>query len=273
MDGVLAPGTKTLYKSAWLKYAQFAETYGLTQTLPLNKDHLCCFITHLHEKNLSPSTITSIISGLSYPHKLHNLFDPTHAFPVRQLLTSLNKKFKCPDNRYPISESVLFKLLDNISFITLHRYNQLLLSAMFTYAFYFALRVGEITKSQHNIQLSQVKANEKEVYIDFLSYKHSSNKTEIHMIKSSNVPYCPVKILNEYLLWRGNQEGPLFILEGKAIARTYFSKQLTNLLKLSQINGRITSHSFRYGACNHWLNLGYTELQIMKKGVGIQQQF
>ena len=56
------------------------------------------------------------------------------------------------------------------------------------------------------------------------------------------------------------------MLDGKAVSKTYFSSQLKHLLSLLQVIEKITSHSFCYGACNHWINLGFTDLQIMKKG-------
>ena len=244
----------------------FADSYNIPQVVPLEIENLCCFITDLHENNIAPSTITSIVSGLSYLHKIRNVYDPTHAFAVRQLLTSLTKKFSIPDNRCPVSENLLFRLIDHIPNLTTLRYTQILLNSILLFAFNFALRIGEYTDSQHNLQLNDLKANVAEVSIHFKSYKHCDNSSEIHIVKSSNHKHCTVKMINEYLKLRGNKEGPLFLLEGKPITKSFFSAQLKQLLKITGLSEKITPHSLRIGSATHWSQLGYSECQIMKRG-------
>ena len=73
-------------------------------------------------------------------------------------------------------------------------------------------------------------------------------------------------MINEYLKLRGNKEGPLFLLEGKPITKSFFSAQLKQLLKITGLSEKITPHSLRIGSATHWSQLGYSECQIMKRG-------
>jgi len=182
------------------------------------------------------------------------------------MLCSLSKHHKATDSRSPISEKMLFMLIDNINLITSVHYNTLLFSSMFLLAFYFGLRVGEMTKSVHNIQLADIKSTQFEITIKFKSFKHSKKNFEYHSIRASNNKHCPVRCLNEYLSLRGVREGPLFQIKGKAVAEKRFTTELQKLTKILGITESITSHSFRIGAASHWLNLGLSDYQIMKRG-------
>ena len=137
---------------------------------------------------------------------------------------------------------------------------------MFLLAFYFGLRVGEITNSMHNIQFCNSTVTEDEVSIFFKSYNHSTNNCEQHTIRLSGKKHCPVIALNNYFHLRGFQEGPLFVLKGKAVTEKFFSSKLQSLTKLLKIDEKITPHSFRIGAASFWLSLGLTDYQIMKRG-------
>ena len=60
----------------------------------------------------------------------------------------------------------------------------------------------------------------------------------------------PVDALLPYIVVRGNQESPLFIMaDGRRLTRQLFSDSLDNILaSLHLDSGEYTTHSFRIGA-------------------------
>lgn len=139
--------------------------------------------------------------------------------------------------------------------------------AMFLLAFSFALRVGEITNSQHNLQLNQIQISKDQLSLEFRTFKHSNNKPEKHNISRSNNKYCIIQYMQEYAKLRDNLEGPFFKLLNKPVSKTAFANILKKLCDICQVsNAKYTSHSFRIGAANHWLQLKYSDNHIMRMG-------
>ena len=269
LQNALAPATRKAYTKAWDKYNTFATFFKKPNLLPLPIDNLCCFITYLHNQNTPTASITQIISGLSYLHKIRNLPDFTHSFPVRQLLSSLNKSTPCSrDNRLPITQPLLYEFLENIEKCDISRYKQLLFKAMFSMCFTFALRIGEITNSVHNIHLNQITMKENCLSLRFHSFKHSSNEPiNKHEIATSGHTFCTVNIMKNYLSVRGKGAGPLFQYKNQPVSKSHFAAVLKTICKVCNIgHKRITPHSFRIGAANHWVNQGYSDHQIMRMG-------
>ena len=69
------------------------------------------------------------MSGLTYYHKIRLLSDPFQLFPVpvRQLFQAIKKKSPAlGDSRLPISEHILFELLDNIHILGMSKYESVL---------------------------------------------------------------------------------------------------------------------------------------------------
>lgn len=92
---VPAPVTKAAYIRALNMYHPFCASYNLclTSTLPISVNKLSLFIVYLYEKGLPASSIFSLLSTISYHHKIlpdiveNN--DPTKVFIIRHLLTGI----------------------------------------------------------------------------------------------------------------------------------------------------------------------------------------
>lgn len=169
--------------------------------------------------------------------------------------------------RRPITLKLLQNLLKKLTELNLPFYEVLLFQSMFLLAFHFALRISEITSSAHNLSLAQISINNVQLTIHFSSYKHSPLYPDSHSLSGSNSPYCPIKILNQFLAARGNSPGPLFLIKGKAVSRPLFCSKLKIVLDLvGEQNAHFSSHSFRIGAATHWANEGKSDLQIRRLG-------
>ena len=158
-------------------------------------------------------------------------------------------------------------MIDNLPALNLLAYDQLLLKTMFLFAFSFALRIGEITDSQHNLQVKQIVISDNSLSVRFESYKHSTQSASSHIIQASGETHCIVSSTKAYLALRGKKSGPLFVKNNKPISKRLFSAQLKQVLSLiGEGSKAISSHSFRIGAATHWVNAGHTDAQIKRMG-------
>ena len=228
------------------------------------------FIAYLHLQDVPYSSIMPILSALSYKHKMEGLPDPCKAFKINQLLNSIKKNLHKVDKRLPISIDLLNKIIESLYLLGLSNYETTLFKAMFSAHFFFALRIGEITDSKHNILINQITISADNIMLNFKSYKHSSSNSNAdspHVVNQSASPACPVVNINNYLQLRGNKFGPLFKLRDKAVSSTVYSNTLKSILKvLGKDISKFSSHSFRIGAATYWSNIGFSELQIKRMG-------
>ena len=199
LPSALAPATISSYKRAWARFLQFADKFSLSVHLPLSVQHLSCFMMSLVNEGCSAASIASVLSALSYFHKLQGCYDPTHAFFIRQLVTAIHKSSPSVDSRQPITEPLLFRMFDQVTRLGLTVYETVMFQALFLFAFYFGLRVGEYTASRHNIQRHQVHISNNEIKLTFMSFKHSAEAPETHSFPASFSHHCPVKAMLAFL--------------------------------------------------------------------------
>ena len=165
IKSALAPSTQQFYNRAWENFLTFTRLRSIDTDLPLSTDVILYYISYLQLNNKHFQSITPVLSAISYKHKLLDLQDPCKSFRVSQMLTSIKRNSTNNDKRLPITLTLLQKMLSMIYTIGLSDYETILLKAMFTFQFYFALRIGEITDSPHNISLQQIKAKKKHYII------------------------------------------------------------------------------------------------------------
>lgn len=263
----LAPGTHKVYNRNLTQYQNFCNSHNFVFKLPILVTHLLCFLTFLFDNGYSPSAIISSNSALSYFHKIKNIHDPTQVFAVKQLLKGMKKKSPSLDSRKPISFNTLTKLYNSLSCTILDIYVCTMLKAMFLLAFHFALRIGEITVSPHNLKLENIKLKSNKLTIEFTSFKHSPSTFQKHTIKAQAINPCPVTIMSEYLKLRGSDPGPLFRNNGKPVSRKFFVLKLKHCFTCIGLDNRqFNSHSFRIGAASYWLSKNFTDIQIKQMG-------
>ena len=145
LSSVLASGSGQSYRRAWTLFREFHEKFYKTKAfhLPLTTASLALFISFLDGRNLSPSTILSYLSAIGYVHKMKGLHDPTKAFLIQKLLTSLSRQKSC-DVRLPISKPILHDLVSSLQHTNSSAAQRILFSALFITAFYGFCRIGEL---------------------------------------------------------------------------------------------------------------------------------
>lgn len=241
--------------------------------LPLSSFQVANFIAYLHNLEFASATICTYVSAISYVHKLSQGSDPTNNFIVQKALAGVQRLSPKGDKRLPITTTLLLQLLNAVDNISKSGYEQYLLKAMFLTSFFGFFRVGEITSdfaSNSLILFNQLHLSKNRAMILLTRFKHNatSRQFEVVMDKKDNKLLCPVRGLSNYILVRGQSDGPLFrFVHGKPIARSYYCKQLQLCLKFAGLNPAFyKTHSFRIGAASYAASLGLSDSEIRLLG-------
>ena len=216
---------------------------------------------------------------LSSFHKLSGLADPTKVFFVIQMPKGYGKLGSRLDSRLPTTLPILHRLLESTIHLCHSPYEVCLFHAMYSFAFFACLRIGEITLSSSKgggspMQLHQlvqlVDKNQKVVALKctFLDFKHTYNQRPFSLAINRQIQFCPVQLMLEYLALRGPKPGPVFILaDGSAVTKTQFTEQLYIAFKYCGLDpSRYKGHSFRIGAASYAAEAGMSDTQIRDLG-------
>ena len=261
-------------------------TFPCVPCLPFLLHHILEFISYKYRSGCAFSTIRSAISALSFIQKSLGFQDVASNFLVQKALLGVKKLKPSKDIRDPITFPMLTKMVDVMHLIFNDCYTVSLLRCMYVLAFRAFLRISEMTFEQkstvtnHCINLSNISINNREnlLEISFHSFKHKSDDKPFHLvIKGDPSPYCPVRLLAEYLNHRKYAPGPLFILQNaKPVDRKYFNDKLAFIIQFcgfNKSNIHIRSHSFRIGAATYAIQKGYTYEQVEIMGRWHSQAF
>ena len=92
LKAALSDSTNSMYNSSIQQYAKFVEFLQLPIPIfPADPGILVLFISKQLSQGLSPATITSKMSALSYYHKINGMPDPTQQYIVKSMLTGARK--------------------------------------------------------------------------------------------------------------------------------------------------------------------------------------
>ena len=247
------------------RFKKFAKSRSINHKLPISDKDLSCFIYVMYDKeNLSFSTISSNVSALSYHHKINNMPDPTKTFLIKQILIAIKKRRPVKDKRVAVTEQILKMLIQKLKTPYFTTYEHYLFKCIFIFQFLFALRIGEVTDTKHNLLFQNVSLKKSSVSLSFVSFKHSTEPITLKC-KANNSTLCPVTALRNYLSHRGNRFGPLFMLHKKPLSQRFYNRKLSTITKSLQIQ-HVKSHSFRIGAATRWAQLGISEDEIKRRG-------
>ena len=151
--------------------------------------------------------------------------------------------------------------------LSLPPYTLSMVKAMFSLAYFGFLRPGEICKSPHTLQLSQVQVFSAKLVIEFSTFKNSRGKPIYLTIPRKFDFYCPVHALSRFLRCRGPQEGALFCdTLGKEISPFQFSKFLKMAVIAAGLPGKFSGHCFRIGAATQAAMDGMPDHVIQRLG-------
>ena len=108
----------------------------------------------------------------------------------------------------------------------------------------------------------------KALELTFYNHKHSYNQPPFSIEIPRQSRCCPVELLMDYLVHRGHNPGPLFVLhDGSPTPRLFFTDQLSVAISQCGLNpAKYKGHSFRIGAASHAADRGLSDVQIRTLG-------
>ena len=274
----LAHSSVQAYERHWYNFQHFvAIVLGKPFQLPARPDILGKYMSHLCVSGYSYATVVSMLSVVSFAHKLRDLPDPTAYFIIQKLLVGIKNAVGRNDMRSPITVVIMKKFLYYIDLLWGETWKAKLLRAIYTMMFALGLRIGEVAKSantEHTVQMASISWILKGRRIvgfklHLASYKFSGGETQTLTIRT--VPgdeLCPVTALLEYLAWRGGEQGFLFLTpSGKVVTRKWVADHLKQLISVTGLDHtKYNTHSMRIGACTRWAQLGATVTEIKLRG-------
>ena len=269
LQGSLTLQTRQSYRRAWRHFCEYLQTRGINFVLPIPISVLADFVAFLFDQEYAPGTILSIMSALSFVHKLLGITDPTDSFLVKKMMLGCKKLRVRTDSRLPITLNILSLIIKATNGMFVDSFSQSRFKAMCSLAFHALLRIGEMTSSHNNLTVDCISLDTGFLTVQFLKYKHSAGSVSTHRIKAyPGSVHCPVKAMSEYLKLRGSRSGPLFMSNtGTAVFRKAFVNDLKLALRRAGIHDRrYTSHSFRIGGASLLASQGASEIQIRQAG-------
>lgn len=138
-------------------------------------------------------------------------------------------------------------------------YDQRLVAAVFSLAFYAFVRVSEMTLSPHSLYLSDCQLFHSALLITVRSFKFLSGKVPLIFIPQAHCDICAVTGLEYYLAVRPHASSPhLFVdVEGQSISARHFSRFLQVVSSTSGFSYlHFSPHCFCIGAATTVAVLG-----------------
>ena len=252
----MAPSTRRTYQTAFKKFTSFvANTLQQNNSLPYTQQQIHLYVAHLHSANYKHSTIVSNLSAISHYHKINLMPDPVSSYPTVKLLSGVrNSQVVKPDQRLPITRTLLLGLVTALTACAPTQYDAVLYHSMYTVMYYACLRASEVLQTdtpQHIITIENftITTNSLNATIHLNSYKHAAHQSADILLTATSAIDCPIQATQKYLQLRPPTAGPLFISQHKQpVLRPAFLHTLTACLRYLNIApDSYNIHSFRIG--------------------------
>ena len=281
LSSSLAPNTKKTYVAAINMFGDFCKTHQISPVIPATITTLVLFMSHLSLQRLSPSTVTTYVSAISFYHKVNNFPDPTGNFIIMKLKEGIRRSSKRQnDPRLPITIDVLRQICQALQYVCSSDFEVIMFKAAFTLAFCAFLRVSEFTVPSKSAMLDASRTllwqdviliDEKECHIVLKVTKANQSGNKVVMqLQASSSDLCPVSALRHYIKQCPSKlSGPFFVhFDQSPLTRFQFSQVLRKAICFSGIpNGnQYKSHSFRIGASSQAFVNKLTEEEIKNMG-------
>ena len=216
---MLAPRTRKAYQAAWVQFNEFLGLIDESLQLPVSTHILALYIVHLKKQGLRTTTVRTLLSPITYMHKMLELTDPVARYPISRLLAVYKSHDSDPNTRRPFSLTNVSQLFHVLHNCVEGQYDLLFYQALFSLLYAACLHVGELLMSNDDShalamhQLSFITQNGvvQGVKIHFLSYKYSKGSKPTLFLEVKPYSECPVLALLVFLHKRGNAPGKIFV--------------------------------------------------------------
>lgn len=287
----LAKSTWSSYKTSLNRLRDCEAETGKNMDLPLNERQVILFIGYLLKENLAASTIETYMSGLRQAHIAEGWGETQlKSSTVKQIIRGrrnelLNKETS--NRRLPITPTILHMIKIHIKNQNWSSERKLLTWSITTIAFHGGFRVHEIlpqnlksfdpekTLLNQDITLKNIAVNSDQTKILQICLKtEKTRRTRGHTlidIYESKGKLCPIRAYEKWTTLRGDAPNNLPAFrddDGANFTGRRFNGFLRSFTEtnLPDIEGSITSHSFRSGLATMLGTLGFSDEEIKATG-------
>ncbi len=264
----ISENTRKDYNKVWRDYAKFSSSvFPSLPLLPSSPGVIFFFTAHLFNLSLSPASVVSKLSAISYINKLKGFPDPCSHFLIQKLVTGGKKLKPQSDSREPLSLGLLHAMISFLPKLLWPIYETLLFRSMLLLSFHSFLRPGEAANSANSLKFENISFIDSCVVIKFKNFKHHFGSPIRIFVKPTLDKFCPVSALKAFLFLRGNSPGNLFCFaSGVPISYSKYSKLFHSVLNAMHIKNKLSLHSIRMGAATHAALIGKPEPDIRRAG-------
>ena len=279
MDASLSVNSKETYRIGLLVFDAFRNEYNYNVIWPPVITHVTTFVAYLSLKMRAYRTVNCYLSAINFRCKSMGHPGFSQNFIVQKMLEGLKRLNKPGDTRLPITEELLFRIIDKLPNICSSTFETHLFSSAFSLAYYGFFRVGELVLSKkwqahqvvaiHNVTFAPQGGKEIiRIIVPFSKTDQYGQGATIEIAETGS-KICPVFLLKNYLGQRPNVKGPLYChFGGSYVTRYQFSCVLRKVFKYIGINNSASfrTHSFRIGAASSHFEKGTSEEEIKRLG-------
>ncbi|XP_062498400.1 uncharacterized protein LOC134175951 [Pezoporus occidentalis] len=240
------------------KFLVYRRSMGMPAAWPIPKEQVRGFLTV--ESLYSPSKALVYVAGLAYLSKLTGNSDPLGDPIIHFMVIGLKRQAGILRDKYlPVTIEVLRSLLGALESVCITHYECLLFRALFTVAFFGALRIGEMVAKHRGVlqpellHLSDLQLMERRVAFHLRNSPVGQERHVISLGLSEEPWVCPVLAVQNYMIVRSQLEGPLFIhLDNTTVTKRDFLTVLRGALQLLGLCPE------QYGVHSFWLGTAVT---------------
>ena len=275
----LSKGSRINYGKYWSKFVDFCHINGYS-AMPASVDAVLDFMLELEGK-YAVSTVASILSVISFAHKINLACDPTKNFLVHRVKLGLFGKFQLGSNeqeetkRLPITYDILNGFLWVLDKFTAP-YQAVLFKAILALGYWGCLRICELVKTpttEHAILRENTHILVKNgtlwgLEVILRSSKSSKKPETLFFQIHKNLNCCIAKAMWNYLAIRPNVPGFLFITHsGKLVQSVEVTAVIQEYAaKLGLNPSDYNTHSLRIGRTTDLALQGHGEASIKSIG-------
>ncbi|XP_042727738.1 uncharacterized protein LOC122180264 [Lagopus leucura] len=204
------------YLEGLKKFLAFRKVMEMPAAWPIPEDQVRGFLAV--ESLYSSSKTLVYVAALSYLSRLSGNSDPLEDAITRWMVMGLRCQVGILREKYaPITIEVLRSLLGALESVCVSRYECLLFRALFTVAFFGALRIREVVAKHRNVlqpellYLRDMQVTEGRVVFRLRNSPVDRERPIISLALSGEPWVCPVLALRSFVAVRSRLEGPLFV--------------------------------------------------------------
>ena len=272
------------YQAGQKRYLFFCSA-ARRPAIPTSEETLMMFASYLAKGGLSHQTIKVYLSAVRNLHVTKGQhLDYTAALTPRleMVLKGIKKDsahHNPPQIRLPITVNIM-QSIRRILAMSPEDHNSIMIWAACSLAFSGFLRSSEFTVPSQSEYDPASHLSPSDVSLDnplqpsliYVTIKQSKTdpyrKGATICLARTASNLCPVLALLPYLVLRGSQPGPLFVMQDSAfLTRSKFTARLREILREAGIDdSKYASHSFRSGAATTAAEVGISETHIKMLG-------